>query len=513
MKNKILRLLFTFSLALPLACSNCPPCPGDNGTGKTPGATAAVLGETDAGVDAPEPGSKPKEVTSYDLHGRAGFPQVNIFERPDMDSPRLGYMRKGQRTKLGDPAFSSESCPNGWFKLPEGGFVCQGRGMLVGKKPRYIPRVPPPIMLDELDPYRHGLVKEEWTPLYKRVPAEEEIWTIPIVESETEEEPETVAPPQEDGILVEEEPPEPQIIPHSEEELDGGVNYFELAKTEFKVVRSFLSRGFLISIDERYRDPETGHWYYQTVKGNYVPEQAIHPINPPDSKGYQVLGDSPLPAVIIKDKRASFYKEHNGRLRRARRAERLSSYRVYDMVKQRGSTFYKINNNRWLRSNNVVVFEQRPLPEGVGETEKWILVDLSRQTLEAYQGTTPVYVTLISSGLPGSEETVTPSGKFRIRLKHLTTDMEGSVGDEEAYSVEDVPWVQFFNLNIAFHASFWHARYGTPKSHGCINMAPRDARWLFNWTEPGLPQKWHGVLATEKTAGTLVIVQGQTPAD
>ena len=73
-----------------------------------------------------------------------------------MDYPRLGYMRKGQRTMLGDPEFISESCPKGWYKLPKGGFVCQGRGMLAGKKPRYIHRPPPPPRVDELDPAHDG---------------------------------------------------------------------------------------------------------------------------------------------------------------------------------------------------------------------------------------------------------------------------------------------------------------------------------------------------------------------
>ena len=107
-----------------------------------------------------------------------------------------------------------------------------------------------------------------------------------------------------------------------------------------------------------------------------------------------------------------------------------------------------------------------------------------------------------------------PSGAARV-CSLLCTDagvMAGSVGDEqEVYSVQDVPWVQYIHRNIALHASFWHSSYGTPKSHGCINLSPEDARWLFNWSHPKLPDKWHAVAATEKTPGTIVIVEGKTP--
>jgi hypothetical protein len=184
---------------------------------------------------------------------------------------------------------------------------------------------------------------------------------------------------------------------------------------------------------------------------------------------------------------------------------------VLETAEWRDKKFLKVEGNRWLKESQVALFNLREPPEGVGLDEKWIYVDLSRQTLEAYEGTTPVYVTLVSTGLPESEETVTPRGKFNVRFKHLTDDMTGEVGDDEVYSVEEVPWVQYVHRNVAFHSSFWHSKYGQPKSHGCINLAPADARFLFDWTEPALPRGWHGVAATDERPGTLVIIEGKTP--
>lgn len=462
------------------------------------GLEGSALEETDASVEPGAARKAPRVLTEFPLHGRAGFPRVSIFREPDMMSPRLGYFRLGTRTRVGDAEYATEKCPKGWFQLREGGYVCQGRGMLVGKKPRYIKEVPPTPSREALDPYRHGFVRRDWTPLYKKMPTLEEMWHPPEPESDTEG--------SVDGGVAEEE-----IIPHSADEVDGGVDYYKYTKRNFRAVRALLSKGFWISIADRLKDESTGLIYYQTVAREYVPADNIHPVTPPECAGYRVLGDSPLPAVIVTANRASFYERKRGRMRSKGWVQKMASFRVLETQKVRGENYYRIDEDRWLRQKQVVDFQLRPPPEGVGFDEKWIRVDLTRQTLEAYHGPAPVFVTLVSTGLPDSEETVTPNGTFRVRFKHYTDNMTGTVGDDEAYSVDDVPWVQYIHQNIAFHAAFWHNGFGRPKSHGCINLAPADARWLFDWTEPALPEGWHGVAETAERPGTRVVIEGITP--
>lgn len=498
MRRATKTLLFLAIFYACASCSECPecaPCPGQEADIKGAQTAAQPETESDSGVEPVKLGGEPKEVTSFELHGRAGFDKVNIFERPDMDSPRLGYLRMGQRKRVGDPQYSSDSCPKGWFKLPEGGFVCQGRGMLVGAKPRYLRNAPPEPRLDELDPYRHGFIRRDWTPVYKSLPTAEEIWQPPTREEQGEE-----------GEAVAGEP-----LIHSEEEVDGGVDYYKYTKKNFKKVKVLFSRGFWTSVAERLFDDQTKKYYYRTIKGNYVPGEAVHLVKSPTFKGYEVSGENPLPGAIVTDRHASFFTQRNGQFRGIGPVERLAVYRVFEIAENRGANYYKIEGDRWLKSTQTELFELRTPPEGASDKEKWILVNLSRQTLIAYDGTMPVYATMVSTGLAESEETVTPRGRFRINFKHVTDDMTGTVGDDEAYSVEDVPWVQYLHLNVALHGSFWHSSYGRPKSHGCINLAPADARWLFNWTDPQVPEGWHGVAATEQNKGTLVIIEGETP--
>ena len=95
-----------------------------------------------------------------------------------------------------------------------------------------------------------------------------------------------------------------------------------------------------------------------------------------------------------------------------------------------------------------------------------------------------------------------------------TTDLDtranfGAKGEDylDRYSIEDVPWTQYFEEGFALHTAFWHTQFGLPRSHGCVNMTPDDAHYVFARTWPQLPSGWHGV-STERTElrGSHVVV-------
>ena len=120
-------------------------------------------------------------------------------------------------------------------------------------------------------------------------------------------------------------------------------------------------------------------------------------------------------------------------------------------------------------------------PTNVGPNERWIDVNLTTQTLTAYEGDTPVRSTLISTGLP---RTPTVTGQFRIYLRYTKQDMDGyRLGYN--YYLRDVPYVQYFYGNFGLHGTFWHNNFGQPMSHGCVNLPTPEAEWLFNWASIG----------------------------
>ena len=116
-------------------------------------------------------------------------------------------------------------------------------------------------------------------------------------------------------------------------------------------------------------------------------------------------------------------------------------------------------------------------PEGVGKNERWIDVVLSRQHLLAYQGNTLVEKFVVSTG---TWQYPTVTGRFNIYVKYKYANMTGP-----DYSLQDVPYVMYFYKDYGLHGTYWHNNFGTPMSHGCVNLQTKDAKWLYNFTSVG----------------------------
>ncbi|MBN1178633.1 MAG: L,D-transpeptidase [Anaerolineae bacterium] len=170
--------------------------------------------------------------------------------------------------------------------------------------------------------------------------------------------------------------------------------------------------------------------------------------------------------------------------------------------------WYLIGPDQWVEQEFISKVTVDPRPAEVAPGEQWIEVDLFEQTLAAYEGDRMVYATLISSGRSGS--TFTDSGLFRIWMKLRAGKMSNpdtQDGSPAWYYLEDVPWTMYFNGPTALHTAYWHDAFGFTRSHGCVNLAPRDAKWLFNWTTPYLPPDQDALLAT----GTWIWVHNTSP--
>jgi lipoprotein-anchoring transpeptidase ErfK/SrfK len=120
-------------------------------------------------------------------------------------------------------------------------------------------------------------------------------------------------------------------------------------------------------------------------------------------------------------------------------------------------------------------------PFGVDSDEKWIDVDLTHQTLNAYEGNEIVYTTKVSTG---TDDYPTVTGMFRVWLRFEKQTMDGArLGYD--YYLENVPYVMYFFEDYALHGAYWHNNFGYQMSHGCVNIAPSDAGWLYSWSEYG----------------------------
>jgi hypothetical protein len=272
-----------------------------------------------------------------------------------------------------------------------------------------------------------------------------------------------------------------------------------------------MVRGFFIAIDGTFG--HEGRLWYRTTGGLVAPADRMILPKTPSLSGIELEGGL-AQAGFVRNVRAHKYRfDVEGKPpRRAGKLERFAAATLTGKTTVHGRERYReTTEGWWLREEDATFTEPGPRPSEVGDAEKWIDVNLGRKTLVAFVGDKPVFATLVA---PGKRSAVkakdhrTKVGKFRIREKHITSTMDGDgpTGDLP-YSIEDVPYVQFYDGSYALHGAFWHENFGREQSHGCVNLAPADAKRLFAWTEPALPDGWHGVFASDKRKGTMVVIR------
>jgi hypothetical protein len=148
-----------------------------------------------------------------------------------------------------------------------------------------------------------------------------------------------------------------------------------------------------------------------------------------------------------------------------------------------GKRWYRIGEDRWVTGQWVAVARQKPRPSGIGSSERWVAVNLKEQTAVAYEGDLPVYAAMVATGLPG---TPTVQGIFRTWQRVPWRKMSGgSAATGGYYYLEEVTWTCYFYSGYALHTAYWHDAFGRPRSHGCVNLSPYDAWWIFQWSAPG----------------------------
>ena len=255
------------------------------------------------------------------------------------------------------------------------------------------------------------------------------------------------------------------------------------------------------------------YWRIAKKEAEYVPRQAITP-HRPSLWGGTRLGDDTgwtLPIAFVWPRVYGWrqvhtmYKPNGGGV--ARKLEARTPIQILETAadKKGKPTAYRIGEYEWIWAKDVRLFSPLPPPKHIRKTERWIDVDLDSQILVAFEGELPVYATMISSG---AKDAPTETGIYRMWLKESESDMKGLSG-EDPYSVATVPWTQFYSpeRGLALHTAYWHDHFGTQRSRGCLNMAPRDARWLYFWSEPQVPPGWTMAAGIPEAPGSLVRVR------
>jgi hypothetical protein len=469
---------------------------------------------------------------------------AKVREASNRESFRIGYLRGGAvvQAKTADPV-GYDKCKKGWYELDTGGFVCSTMDAIAFPTKRLPERQPLQPDLSAALPYPYGYSVRRNTPMYRRLPSDEEAaryerYRIPGQAPMDREPPAPTPDPIAQGpALAVELPPSlmaqasaasaslvqaPAVAgaPGSGEDFESQdpavPTLASLMGEEGSVLMRRMERGFYVSLD---RELEKGaRKYWRTQSNGFIPSKGLRLVSGSEFQGVPLKEQGvALPIGFVMSKSFTAYEQSaRGYLKRAGQPGYHHMLRLASTVEIHGVTYDVDEQGLHYRAKDVARIDARDKPKEVGGEEKWIDVDLGAQSLVAYIGAEPIYATLISSGrikdeLNPLKNFETPAGSFRIKSKHLTATMDGDHAIDGPYSIEDVPYVMYFQLAYALHSAFWHNGFGRPHSHGCINLAPLDAKWLFEFAEPALPKGWHGAYPTPSKTGTRLYIHGTTP--
>jgi hypothetical protein len=496
-------------LAIVAAASAASGC-----TKKSAGAADAALSDADAGVEVvalalPDGGSAESGAT---LHA-VGFvtPVMNEPEWAPRDPSkasderkgviRLGYLRKGDIVAVKPAILKKSSCVEGWYELLTGGFVC-GKYATLDASDKDLASAPRPPNMQGPLPYDYGLNLVNGAPLYRRIPLKRE------------------RKEHERGLAVGRAPPPENGEPSSGDSpwylahKDKSKISMDDLKGESALIDERMVKGFYLALDEEVHS-HAGH-FWRSQRGMFVPKEFIL-VHEPKVEFEGVWLDTPgatrhLPlAWITNPHQWKYTLSDDGKMRRHEHVDRFT---VVELTGKKqvveDKTYWETSEGWWMREMDGTITNPAAPPKDLAAGERWIDVNLGRQSLVAFEGDRPVFATIVSTGRhddenPDSDHRTRP-GAFRIFEKHVAATMDADTATDGPYSIEDVPWIMYFDGSAALHGAFWHSRFGHERSHGCVNMTPHDAHELFGWVGPKLPEGWHGVHATDANSGTRVLV-------
>jgi len=421
-----------------------------------------------------------------------------IYQRPSLSSAKIGYLRAGAQVRRDAEPAGHEGCKLGFYRVMPEGYVCVGATATldpnhpVAQFSRVRPDRSAPM------PYRYARSLYPTPPFYSRLPTQlEELQQEPELARHLaantsyawRSEPSDPLPP---FLASGGQAPTPFGYAHEANKLSNG--------------RALPDSSFaLLAIYE-----QGGRRFGLSTDMSLLPLDRMKPVEPSKFHGLTLSSSVTLPVVFVRAKNALLYSGSPGS---SLAIQRPLGFREALPITGRsrtlaGLSYLETTAGDWLRDENLVrVDKMSQRPGWVRPGRTWIHVSILKQSMVAYEGDQPVYVTLVSTGADGLGDPKTTHstvrGQFLIHTKHVTVTMDSDEAGD-SFDLRDVPYVQYFSEGFAFHAAYWHDTFGTPHSHGCVNLSPIDSRWLFHWTDPPVPQAWHGAMSLH--GGTLVYV-------
>jgi hypothetical protein len=415
---------------------------------------------------------------------------------------RYGYLRAGATFDVRGPAIQNDGCQGGWYRVNPRGFVCLGLGATLDLTHPVVVASQKRAVRGEGLPYLYALSNDTAPLLYFRLPSTRE-----MKESEGDFSGRTAILKERlrgsslEALLTPEPPPEfllggaKLVKPH-------GVN--QPLRFLYHAGSANPESGFAVSRTFEWE----GRPFGLTTELDLIALDRTKPVVPSRFRGVALTETDDLPVGFAR----SPAQRYGGASGGAPLPGATIGFREPVLLtgkKLPGAVLEATDGTFVAESALRVIPKRTSFPSFATGDRKWVDVSIKEQSLVAYVGRRPVYVTLVStgrSGLMDPEKTdATVRGSFMIYQKDVSSTMDGDEDRADSFNLHDVPFVQYFHKGYALHGTYWHDDFGKTRSHGCVNLAPADAAWLFEWTDPVVPAEWHGVLNKER--GTVVLVR------
>jgi hypothetical protein len=448
-----------------------------------------------------------------------------IYDAPSEGSARIGYLRAGAFASVDAAPAGNAGCADGWYAVRPRGFLCAGASATFDEQDPIVSALASraPNHRRKL-PYIYGTVRKPG-PVYARLPSEDELrHSEPGIDERMERWLEAdgevgASYAQFVWLGSDRAPPDPGEVWRTRR-TDAVPAFLASGGSAPNIERKPRESGQLVVSKTRpkvgYSFTDTFLWegrrYGVTPDLEILPTDRLRPIQGSDFHGVEIGKGVEFPIALVREPGARyvvFQRAGNKLLEGA-----VAPYREAVPLTGRQQFFHDVlhfetKDGKWLSDRDASRLDPvKKVPGWASKGEKWIDVNITKQTLVLYDGVRPVYATLVSSGEAGLEDskktTATKRGIFRVHAKHIATTMASDEVGEE-FELRDVPYVEYFDDDgHAIHGAYWHDKFGIPKSHGCINLAPEDARRVFYFTEPAVPAHWHA--AMDALHGTIVFI-------
>jgi hypothetical protein len=441
-----------------------------------------------------------------DTRARLGAtgPFAYIYKHPAVKGLALGYIRMGTAVPLkSDKPVDGPGCKRGWYAVEPRGYACLNNVTTLDlKDPYYLALKSVAPDADAVWYYHYAF--SNGAPMYSRVPTKEESekedfkfglrgsFTQLAEWSKGHEE------------LIMKDPiqatdPVPEIFAGGKRHVGGG------NRSPDVLLWRTIPNGSMVAYAKAFE--AEGRVWLMTPDLMLVPADRVRQIRRSTFHGVDLGSGVELPLAWNRTKGMKpKYKHMGGKLSAFPDAIPPKTWVqvTEDRVEEGGRTYLPIKGelDTFVDEADVTVSTARKtLPKGVEPGQKWIEAKILPGTMTMYVGDKPIRASLFSPGkggvpVPGLDNTkyaTTQVGYFPIEWKDHVATMSNEKSEAKVLWFTDVPHIQYLRAPLAMHVAYWHEDFGNPKSAECVNVAPEDGHFLFNWTEPGLPEGWGAI--------------------